>query len=231
MPRLKFKLNPELDFEIAWDFYKQPKQEGVDFWQKGALRYHDNLVAIEKFKNKKAYLSDYVLSLYKKHPNEFDHQKKEIVALYKKKEQLFFHETGKVFKNHPWPKGKYIAYLSIFDFCPRFLNDKTFFVFMYDDDNNILITIFHEMLHFIFYDYCSENYPQIFKSKNTESGLFWEIAELFNAVLQQTSAFTKIHGWPGEIGYPSLKSKFSKAKKIWDGDINSWIIKEVKLLS
>lgn len=223
IPKLKFKLNSKFDFEIALDFYNNPQCAGVDFWEKGALKYHDELKAIEEIPDKKKFLSNYVVSLYKQHINEFEHRKNEIEALYKREEQKFFYETEKIFKNHLWPKGKYTAYLSIFDFCPRFLDDKTFFVFMYDNDKGILFTIFHEMLHFIFYDYCSIKYPKIFKNQDTEKGLFWEIAEMFNAVVQQTSAFTKLHGSINDIGYPELKSKFKEAKKAWNGDIDNWI--------
>lgn len=225
MPKLKFKFNPDSDFNIVWEFYNNPKQEGVDFWLRGALRHHDDLINIKHAKNKKDFLCDYVSSLYALHLNEFEKQKKEIMVLYKHKESLFFYETNKIFKNYPWPKGEYIAYLSIFDFCPRFLADKTFFVFMYDNDSGILFTIFHEMLHFIFYDYCLTKYPRIFKGRNTETGPFWELAELFNLVLQNTSVFSKLHGQINKIGYPKLKSEFNLAKKAWHGDIDKWIIK------
>lgn len=222
MPKLKLKLNSKLDFEIAWDFYNNPKYAGVDFWEKGALRYHDKLKDIEKEIRKKIFLSNYTKSFYKQHKNDFEHRRKKI-ELYKKKEQEFFYETEKIFKNHPWPKGKYIAYLSIFDFCPRFLDDKTFFVFMYDNGKGILFTIFHEMLHFIFYDYCLMKYPRIFKNQDTEKGPFWEIAEIFNTVAQQTPGFSKLHGSINDVGYPELKSKFKEAKKAWNGDIDDWI--------
>ncbi len=85
------------------------------------------------------------------------------------------------------------------------------------------MTVFHEMLHFIFYDYCLKNYPTVFKKQNTESGPFWEIAELFNAVIQQTPAFSKLHEPINEIGYPKLKSKFKEAKKVWNDDTDDWI--------
>ncbi len=222
-PKLKFKLDPKLDFEIAWNFYNNPKYGGVDFWEKGALQYHSELKVFGKKQRKKFFLSNYVASLYKQHKNKFEYRKKEIEALYKKKEQQFFNETAKIFKNHPWPKGKYVAFLSIFDFCPRFLNDKTFFVFMYDNDKGILFTIFHEMLHFIFYDYCLVKYPSVFKNLDMESGRFWEVSELFNAVIQQTPTLKKLHGSVNEIGYPRLKSKFKEAKKAWNGNVDDWI--------
>lgn len=221
-PKLKFKFDSKLDFKIAWNFYNNPKYAGVNFWEKGALKYHDELKAIEEIPDKKKFLSNYIVSLYKQHINEFEHRKNEIEALCKKEEQKFFYETEKIFKNYSWPKGKYIGYLSIFDFCPRFLDDKTFSVFMYDN-NNILMTIFHEMLHFIFYDYCLTKYSKEFKNLNTEKGPFWEIAEIFNAIVQQTPAFTKLHGSINEIGYSELKSKFKKAKEMWNGNVDDWI--------
>lgn len=224
-PKIRFKFDSKLDFELAWIFYNNQKYAGVDFWKKGALQYHDELGAIEKTKRKKLFLSNYTLSLYRQHKSDFEYQKKEIETLYKKKEQKFFCETEKIFKNHPWPKGKYIANVSIFDFCPRFLDDKTFFVFMYDDDKRILFTIFHEMLHFIFYDYCLTKYSIIFKNQNTEHGRFWEIAEIFNAIIQQTPAFKKLHGSVNEIGYPELESKFKEARKAWNGNVDDWIKK------
>lgn len=170
-------------------------------------------------------MTNYIENLYKKNIKEFKHRKSEIKIFYKDKEQEFFSITEKIFKNHTWPKGKYIAYLSIFDFCPRFLDDKTFFVFMYDQENTILMTIFHEMLHFIFYDYCITKYPEVFKNQDTESGRFWEMAELFNAVIQQTPIFKKLHGPINGIGYPKLESKLKIAQKAWKGDIDDWIIK------
>lgn len=224
-PRLRFELNPKYDAEIAWLFYNHREHGGVDFWKKGALQYHEALTAISNEKRKKQFLSNYVASLYVEHHSEFEVKKREIVRLYKKNEDVFFDEAEKIFKGYPWPRGKYIAYLSIFDFAPRFLKDKTFQVFMYDSDNGILFTIFHEMLHFMFYDYCLKKYSATFRGRDTESGPFWEVAELFNAVVQQESTFKKIHGSTGGIGYPILERRFDSARKAWRGDVDDWITK------
>lgn len=223
--KLKFEFNVTYDTEIAWLFYRERNYGGVDFWGKGALRYHEALTALPSKGKKKEFLSHYVASLYADHRTEFEARKKEIALLYRKNKDTFLHEMKKIFKTHPWPRGKYIAYLSIFDFGPRFLKNKTLQVFMYDRDSGILFTIFHEMLHFMFYDYCIKKYPVIFRGRDTEQGPFWEIAELFNAVVQQGPIFKEIHGPIGKIGYPALASKFNDAKKAWKGDVDSWITK------
>lgn len=224
-PKLKFDFDPDSDFNIAWDFYNNPAHGGRNFWLKGAIQHHDGLIGMEKTENKKEFLSKYTASLYAQYNKEFKFRKIEINALYRQNELRFFHETNKIFNNHPWPKGKYAAYLSVFDFCPRFLDDKTFFVFMFDSDKGVIYTIFHEMLHFIFYDYCLTKYPKIFKTLSTEKGSFWELAELFNLVLQQAPAFVKLHGLTKEIGYPELASKFLAAKRSWHDNIDDWITK------
>jgi hypothetical protein len=222
-PNIKFKFSPTRDCEIAWAFYQTPLHGGVNFWQRGALQYHDELDLLVKMKKPKEFLSNYVSDLYKKHQVEFEQRGKEISSLYESQADRFFVEVKKLFKNHPWPKGKYIAYLSIFDFCPRFLDDKTFFVFMYDNDNDILFTIFHEMLHFIFYDYCLKSYPWLGRKLDTERGKFWALAELFNAIIQGTPAFARLHGPRKGIGYPDLTLDFKTAKKAWGGNVDEWL--------
>ncbi len=143
---------------------------------------------------------NYVDALYARHGVEFKMRAKEIAILYEKKASIFLRETEEIFKSYAWPRGKYIVYLSIFDFCPRFLEEKTFQIFMYDSDEGILFTIAHEMLHFIFYDYCLKRYPAVFRGCDTEEGSFWEVADLFNAVMQRTPSFIKLHGSHAQIG-------------------------------
>ena len=57
MPELKFKFDPKYDCEIAWNFYDKQKYGGVNFWEKGALQYHDELIAIKKASDKKSFLN------------------------------------------------------------------------------------------------------------------------------------------------------------------------------
>ncbi len=224
-PTLKFAFDSKRDCDIAYHFYCEPQCAGVDFWQKGALTYHEKLAGIAEIKEaeRKKFLCDYVQSLFLQHKNACNKRKKEIEMIYKKEEYAFFHYTTHLFKNHPWPQGKYIAYLSFFDFCPRFLGDKTFFVFLYDDDDGVLFTIFHEMLHIIFYDYCITIYPHIFAHHDTEKGVFWEIAEIFNAIVQNSPTFPCGKSIIHDIGYPELRVQYTQAQKAWHGDVDEWI--------
>lgn len=191
------------------------------------------MVLLDQQINKRKFLNNYIDQLYQDHPKEFEKRIGKIEKLYKTKEDLYFQTVAKIFKNHPWPKGRYIAYLSIFAFGPRFLADKTLQVFMYDNDQMILFTIFHEMLHFIFYDYALQKYPAKFKNLDTNQGMFWDLAEIFNAIIQDTSELIEIHGKINNLGYPDHKKYISVLKRLWqkEQNIDHWIIQALGKLN
>lgn len=231
-PNLKFQLNKALDKKMAWEFYCQPVFGGVNFWHRGVFALHDALKQMDKVQNKRLFLNKYIDNLYAEHLKEFENRKNEIEQLFIKKEKPFFEAVSKIFKNHPWPTGKYTAYLSIFSFGPRFLNDKTFQLFMYDSNNLILFSICHEMLHFMFYDYAIKNYPKLFGKLDKDKGFFWDLSEVFNAIIQDMPEFIKIHGKIKNQGYPCHKKIITKLNKLWfdKKDIDKWIVKSFEYL-
>ena len=201
-PKLSFELNQELDIEIALEFQRNPEHGGVDFWQDRALFHHPRL--------RHADLAEYVHEYYREHAIELERRQKEIAAMYRKN-PAEIERLQNLFKGYAWPAGKYICYISIFDFGPRFLSEKTFQVFAFGDDRHILFTIEHELLHFLFYAYCQKKFPHLFAGANTESGPFWDLAEIFNAIVQ------------GAKGYPDHRDSIRKLKRHWHGDVDEWI--------
>lgn len=227
LPIIKFKFNKNLDFKIAWEFYSHPEFAGNNFWQERVLPYHPNLSKIDNQKNKKSFFKKYIFDFYKSHQNELLFLSKKIEKNFVKKQKSFFLKADKIFKGHSWPKKKFTGFFSIFDFCPRFLKDGSFQVFIYDSKNLQLFTIFHEMLHFIFYDYAKKKFPNKFKKMDTEKGKFWDLAEIFNTAIQNSNSFVKIHGKIKNIGYKEHKKMIPLAKKLWNEkrDIDFWIEK------
>jgi hypothetical protein len=221
-PTIRFVFDPEFDANLAWKFYSYPVCGGTNFWEKGAIPYHEKLKTLGHVRNKKSFLKGYTLSLYQENSKPIHLRGQEIKRLYKTKKSTFFKETDRLFHKRGL-NARYTAYFSIFDFCPRILNKNCFFVFLSNNDEDTLFTIFHELLHFYFYNYCRSEYPKFFKHMDTEQGAFWEIAELFNSVVMQTPEFTKLYGIKPLLGYPELHSAFKKAKHIWNGDIDYWI--------
>lgn len=71
------------------------------------------------------------------------------------------------------------------------------------------------MLHFIFYDYAQKFFPETLGKMNTDEGQFWNLAEVFNVVLQSSDDFIPLQGKVNSMGYPDHKDLIVKGKNIW----------------
>ncbi|MFA5169449.1 MAG: hypothetical protein WC420_01700 [Candidatus Paceibacterota bacterium] len=224
-PTIKLQFDQKLDQDLAWDFYNNQKFGGCDFWKERALRYHPLLINIESSEDKRKYLDNYISEYYISHKDEIKSLCNKTIEYLKQEQEKYFLLVDKIFKNYPWPKEELIGNFSIFDFCPRFLEDGEFQVFIYGNHNLQLFTIFHECLHFIFYDFAQKKFPGTLGKMNTEKGELWDIAEVFNAVIQNTDDFIDLHSKIENIGYPDHKELITKGTLLWrkHHDVYSWI--------
>lgn len=231
-PIIKLKFDQKLDKDKAWDFYSNQEFGGCDFWKERALKYHPKLIEIELHKNPKKFLREYITNFYNTHNDEIQTLSSDTIKYLCQEQDNFFSKVDKIFKGYPWPRKKFIGDFSIFDFGPRFLDDGEFQVFIYDKRNLQLFTIFHEMLHFIFYDFAQKKFPKTLGKMDTEQGKFWDIAEVFNIVIQKTDDFIDLHGKIKNIGYPDHKKLLLQGSHLWkkNPDIYNWTSKMIKLL-
>ena len=160
-----------------------------------------------------------VSHFYSLHTDALDAHAKKVHTNWEAVAPQFFEITTTLFKNHPWPEGKYIGYISMFDCNPRFLQDCTFQVYYKHKAGSNYVTA-HELLHFIFYDYALKNHEALFKNKNTESGIFWDIAEVFNSVLLHSTTFSALFPTQEEILYPTHSKWVPHLRVIWDKNQN-----------
>jgi hypothetical protein len=134
------------------------------------------------------------------------------LSLYEKnwrmKESRFYSLADELFPSGFWPKGKYVAYPTIWGMFPRFLDDKTFQVpCRWKNKRYVNVIVAHEMLHFIFYNYFFHKYPQ-YKGDEYEM-LAWHVSEIFNAVVQNSPAWLKTFGLES-MAYPEHESIVKK---------------------
>jgi len=232
-PKIIIKIDQKMDQDLAWEFYRNPEIGGCNFWKERALSYHSNLSKMNSIKNPKDFLFKYISKYYKSNSEEIKKLRKKTIAYLSQSQEDFFKIVDKIFKKYPWPRNSFNSYLSIFDFCPRFLDSGEFQVFMYDNRNLQLFTIFHEMLHFIFYDFVQKEFPKDFKRVDTEKGKLWDLAEVFNVVIQDTNDFIKLHGKIENIGYPDHKNLILKGKDLWGNnpDLNNWVVGMLKIIN
>ncbi|MDD4439712.1 MAG: hypothetical protein PHS04_17020 [Tissierellia bacterium] len=229
-PKILLKFDQRLEQEIAWNFYSHPEFGGCDFWTERALKHHPELSEIKSADNPQEFLNEYISKYYSSHQEEIKNLSKKTEGFLRQEEDNFFSTVNRIFQEHPWPKEEFIGDFSIFDFCPRFLEDGEFQVFIYDTKNLQLFTVFHEMLHFIFYDFVQKKFPENLGRMNTEEGQLWDLAEVFNAVVQNTDSFITLHGKIDNIGYPDHKELISKGSSLWKNkpDVYQWIVEMAK---
>ncbi len=216
---VKFAVDKQLDIEMAREFLGY-SHAGVNFGQNvwgnhPALKGFDGSEAAEIT----AYFDNYYAD------NEDKLQK--VAGNYQRKwnavEAKFIEASEALFNGFKFPKGKYIGYISSIGCNPRFLDDKTFQIW-YGYDSPIDTTA-HELMHFIFYAYSAENLPDLVKDLNPNSGLWWDVAEVFNNIVLSSEKFKAILSSNGDHPYPDHEEYLEKAVELFEHNtnINSFI--------
>lgn len=212
-PRLKFRVDYKKDINTFYAFVRE-----AGFSDGRNLEW----AIFKKYPQFKKYKKDGKLKVPKKEVSAFVKniylQNKKIIEkninLYKRNwskiEKNYFKLIGQLFNGYKWPKGRYIAYPTIWGMYPRFLEDKTFQVpYRHKKEKYINVIIAHELLHFIFYNYFYKNYP---KFKSDKYNFFvWNVSEIFNAIIQNSPHWVKLFGLKSMI-YPEHKQVLKKLK-------------------
>jgi len=225
--KIKFQLNKELDKQMAYVFLsRSSKKGGVDF-SKSITHFHPELEKAkrESDEERKKIIDIYFDKYYKEHLEELEKKVIEAEKQWEKTEEKFIEQVNKIFKNPGLPNGKYIGYVSVINCNPRFLDNKTFqFFYKHGSGSNMIAA--HEILHFFFYDYAIKKYPSIFGELDTNKGIFWNLAELFNYVILSLPEFIEIHGDKNTKGYPDHEQHIDYMKKLWNNkpDIDNWLL-------
>lgn len=135
----------------------------------------------------------------------------------------YFNLTRRIFHDYSFPEGKYIGYVSILNCNPRFLDSKTFQIFYKTETPRR--TVGHELMHFIFYDYCFNTFPEVFSGLNPDTGTYWMLAELFNNVLLSFPEYRVILGSEGDQPYPQNEPYYTALVDLWNKsrDVNTFI--------
>lgn len=204
LPKLKFKLNIELD--------KWACNSGM-FYNSNVKDYPVLIEAEDLEPEAKRHFNDgYIDDFYRIHKKELNGAVEKIRKDWLSIEEKYFEATDKLFSN-PWPEGKYICYPSIFNRNPRFIETKEFQAFYkHPATTNYVCT--HEMLHFIFYDYVEKNLAE--ESKNMEKKVIWKLSEIFNDVVLRLPEFVAITGQKDPAFYAETQEELNDAIKLWE---------------
>jgi len=217
-PKIKFFIDSKVDALSALSFLARNKND-YNFLNNF---FPDNIQFIFRGFNKKEVrkiITAYTKTIYRKREIKIKRGVSEIIKQWSKKEKTFFRLTNQIFKGFPWPKGEYIGYASIFHMFPRNVKQKYFF-FPYEKKwgLNPIRTIFHEMLHFIFFAYLEEQYGLKESSKipSKPKNYIWQISEAFNNVIQDWKPYNKEMVEINHPPYKGTEKLVKKMKKVWE---------------
>lgn len=219
---IKIILDKELDKETFLNFFEL-KAGGVDFGKK----IIDDHTSINK-ENHQTYIDDY----YKDNHAELVTSLEDVNNSLQKSMGGFFNAIEDVFKQN-FSKKEYFGVLSIFDCNPRYLDKNVFQVYYKRDTQDKLGVIFHEVLHFIFFDYCDDNCKELTVGLDKNSGAYWDLSEILNVIILNQPSFKEILGKSEMIFYPNHKEIYPTIEKIWDesnGDLRKFVKESLDVL-
>lgn len=221
-PRLKFRINQRLDLQTAI-FFKKIKAGGINFKQNGILRPHPALktgLLTDKV------LTDYTARCYFRQLRKIKRSLMIISENWTKIAPIFFLLTKRIFSDYPWPKGKYICYLSIWDCNPIDPEEKTFQI--YYKSNRPHEVIIHEMLHFILYDYLETRF--LASARTTQQKKVWNLVEALTVMIMNLASFQNGLSLPRQKPYPNHKKLLHSLEKSWRKEpaIDNIIKRQVK---
>ncbi|MFZ5365509.1 MAG: hypothetical protein ACOZBH_04950 [Patescibacteria group bacterium] len=232
-PKIKFQISARSDIENAKWFIKNG--EFVDlFLPKEILFINDKKFSL---KEKHLIISKYAKNFYQANAQAIARGVEQTKQRWGKIENKFFNLVNKIFGNHPWPKGKYIGYASIFNMFPRDIKDKIFYFPYSRKKFDPLSTVGHEMLHFIFYDFIEKNYgiKERDKFKGKSPKYLWQVAETFNTVIENWQPYKAIFKAKNNIKpYAGCEKLYQAMAKEWkkneciDGLIKKFLGKKHK---
>ncbi len=194
IPHPKFKISYQKDITTLFAFINEAKYNRGRALKWGVL---DKYPVLRKYRTKKDFkiskkeASEFIQKIYRKDRKMIQRNLNSSKDNWQKKEKQFYQLVEELFGKRSWPKGKYIAYPTIWGMFPRFLEDKTFQIpYKYRYKRYINVIIAHEMLHFMFYDYFFKRYPRYKKEKY--SFLAWHTSEIFNSIVQKSPKWLKV---------------------------------------
>lgn len=226
---VNYQINKKLDKKMAAEFIEEP-----DF-SEGILELHPKLKKVKKAENeekKERIISDYFDKFYEENSQKLEQARKNFGKKWSRAEEDFIEKTKELFgEEYEFPDGEYTGYISAINCNPRFLEDKTFQVYFQHPQGVKYVTA-HEFLHFAFYDYTQEKFPDLFEDKNPNKGTYWDLAEIFNDVVLATKEFRNVHEQNDIPVYPDHEQYLEEFTKLWEKteDVDKFIVNGYEIL-
>jgi hypothetical protein len=229
-PKLKLVWDVEADARLGVSYLDCNSQEHIRYFLPRNFHY----VLSGKFTKaeRKKIIREYARHIHKIKHKEIRKGLADTRKEWTKVEADYYKVIDRIFKGHPWPKGNYRGYVSIWHMFPRDIKNKKFW-FPFDHTIfNPVSTIAHEMLHFMFFDYVEKNYglQEGDELASTDPDYLWQVSEIFNNVIEHWPPYAKVIPFDNVKPYPGTEKMFTKMKAHWrdNEDIDALLDKWLK---
>jgi hypothetical protein len=212
MKKLKFSISRGLD-ELMVSQFLDVKGGGIDFGA-GIIKTHPKLkkIAFTKDTNlRKRVIKKYFANYYKINKKSIRNKIDVVKRNWYKIEKDYVDITENYFNGYKFPDGMYVAYASIINCNPRFLESKTFQFYYKKPLKEALHTIAHELLHFIFFDFVEKKLKA--KTKHLTEEQLWDLSEIFNVIVLRSDLYKKIIDRKVIKSYPDHKKYLKQFEK------------------
>ncbi|MFH1298483.1 MAG: hypothetical protein ABII07_01530 [Patescibacteria group bacterium] len=220
MNKLRFCLNKKLDEYMAEEFLNV-RGGGIDFGG-GIVKIHQQLKSVKSLKNiaqRKKAIRVYFDNYYRIHGTAMLRKTERVQNAWRKQEKKYITITEDFFGGFRFPKGKYIAYTSIINCNPRFLESKTFQFFYKKPLADVIYTIAHELLHFIFFAFVEKKFKK--ETKHLSEDQLWNLSEIFNVVVLKSSQYCHVVNQKFVIPYPDHRRYIRQFEKVYKNSRNT----------
>lgn len=202
---INISINKEFDKEVFSDFWGFSLGD-VDFSKNGIEKIHPKITK----QNHKKYIDDF----YTDNKHAILDSRNELEHVVNKTQDAYFKAIYDVF-GKDYLGRSYTCLLSIFDCNPRYVEEKRFHVFYKRDTIGKLGVVYHEILHFAFFEYAKTHCSSIVETLNPNEGSYWALSEIFNIIILNTSPFQDILKREEYVFYPMLAQHVDPIKKLF----------------
>ncbi len=219
-PEIKFMASATKDAQLGVNFLKYTRGKNA----KKFLRnfFPDEIYnAIDKTKStqvRNKLIRAYALKSHRKSKKEIERGLRRVKKEWASVEKKYFRLVDWIFKNHPWPKGKYRGFVTVFYMYPRDITHKTFyFPYKHRLPGYANKTIAHEMLHFMFFDYVHERYGlgEHARISGRPGNYLWQVSEAFNNAIEDWEPYRKIFKYKSSRPHPGTEELTEKMIREW----------------
>lgn len=212
---IKIICDKNLDKEVYRDF-ADFSIAGVDF----GLKIRKDHLDITK-DNYESYIDNF----YQENQEFIEQSARELQEKIDVTQNAFFEAVRNVFKKD-YSKSDFNGVLSIFDCNPRYPEKSLFQIYYRRDLLGKMEVVYHEVMHFVFFQFCSEQCSEVIKGYDPNNGVYWKLSEIFNVIILNQPAFRNILEREEKLFYPELQDALEIAKEIWtvgDGDVRYFV--------